>query len=193
MLFAGDEIGHTQGGNNNAYCQDNDVTWLDWEHADRDLFAFVRRVSSIRRRHPVFHRPRWFQGKTLHGEGASDIAWFAPTGEEMAETDWNVSFARCVGVFLNGDLSAAAEHRSEQVVDGNFFLILNAFWEQLEFVVPNGRFAQSWTPLIDTARETDPFFDEAGAAGPLKAEDRLPIEGRSVVLLGHRRRVDDDR
>ena len=125
----------------------------------------------------------------------SDIAWFAPTGEEMSDADWSVSFARCVGVFLNGD--AGTESRGEQAVDGSFFLILNAFWEKLEFVVPDGRFAQSWTPVIDTAREADPFFDDPGARFSLKAGDRLVVEGRSVVLLAHQRllhrRLDDDR
>jgi glycogen operon protein len=192
MLLAGDEIGHTQWGNNNAYCQDNETTWLDWEHADRDLLGFVRRVAALRKRHPVFRRRRWFQGKALHGAGASDIAWFAPTGEEMSEADWSVSFARCVGVFLNSD-DGDAEHRGEQALDGNFFLILNAFWEQLEFVVPDGRFAESWSPVIDTARETDPFFDEPGAGFSLKAGDRLAVEGRAVVLLGPRRLLEDDR
>ena len=148
------------------------------------LLAFVRRVGALRRRHPVFRRRRWFQGKPLHGEGASDIAWFAPTGEEMSDADWSVTFARCVGVFLNGDVADTSAQRVEQAGEGSFFLVLNAFWEALEFVVPDGRFAQVWSPVIDTARETDPFFEEPGADGPLKAGDRFHVEGRSVVLLG---------
>jgi glycogen operon protein len=193
MMLAGDEIGHTQYGNNNAYCQDNDVTWLDWEHADRDLLGFVRRVGALRRRHPVFRRRRWFQGKPLHGEGASDIAWFAPTGEEMSDADWSVTFARCVGVFLNGDVADTSAQRVEQSGDGSFFLVLNAFWEGLEFVVPDGRFAPIWSPVIDTARETDPFFEDVDVNSPLIAGDRFYVEGRSAVLLGPRPLADDDR
>jgi glycogen operon protein len=193
MLLGGDEFRRTQGGNNNAYCQDNDVTWLDWEHADRDLLGFVRRVGALRRRHPVFRRRRWFQGKPLHGEGASDIAWFAPTGEEMSDADWSVTFARCVGVFLNGDVADTSAQRVEQSGDGSFFLVLNAFWEGLEFVVPDGRFAQIWSPVIDTARETDPFFEDVDVNSPLIAGDRFYVEGRSAVLLGPRPLADDDR
>jgi glycogen operon protein len=186
MLLAGDEIGRTQQGNNNAYCQDNEISWLDWEHADRDLLAFVQRLGALRHRHPVFHRRRWFQGKPLHGAGASDIAWFSPSGEEMSDADWNVSFARCVGAFLNGDPAPAPAKRDDQLLNGSFFLILNAFWEKLDFVVPDGRFATEWTPVLDTAREADPFFDARSPRG-LRAGDRLAVEGRSVVLLGDRR------
>jgi glycogen operon protein len=193
MMLAGDEIGHTQWGNNNAYCQDNETSWLDWEHVDRDLLGFVRRLGALRHRHPVFHRRRWFQGKPLHGAGASDIAWFTPTGEEMSESDWSMSYARCVGVFLNGDVAESGEQHSDLSVDSSFFLILNAFWEQIDFVVPDGRFAQGWTPMIDTARETDPFFDDPGSGVALEPGDHLTVEGRSAVLLGHRRLLDDAR
>jgi glycogen operon protein len=141
----------------------------------------------------VFHRRRWFQGKPLHGAGASDIAWFTPTGEEMSESDWSMSYARCVGVFLNGDVAESGEQHSDLSVDSSFFLILNAFWEQIDFVVPDGRFAQGWTPMIDTARETDPFFDDPGSGVALEPGDHLTVEGRSAVLLGHRRLLDDAR
>jgi isoamylase len=183
MLLAGDEIGRTQQGNNNAYCQDNEISWLDWEHVDEDLLAFVRRLGALRHKHPVFHRPRWFQGKPLHGAGASDIAWFSPSGEEMCEADWNVSFARCVGVFLNGDGAPENARRGDHLLDGSFFLILNAFWERLDFLVPDGRFANEWMRVLDTAREADPFFD-AESLPRLTAGDRVSVEGRSAVLLG---------
>ncbi len=191
MILAGDEIGHTQSGNNNAYCQDNEISWIDWSHADRDLLAFVRRVAALRHRHPVFRRRRWFQGKPLHGAGASDIAWFSPSGEEMSEADWNVSFARCVGVFLNGDAAEPSGQRGDEGdreggLCGSFFLILNAFWGSLEFVVPDGRFTESWIPVIDTSRDDDPFFSEPGSSSPLSAGDPLGVGARSVVLLGHR-------
>src|ERR1019366_1797817 len=121
---------------NNAYCQDNEISWLDWENADLELLDFVQRLASLRRKHPVFHRRRWFQGRPLHGAGVSDIAWFSPSGEEMSEADWRASFARCVGVFLNGasvntssavPSSQGGSARGEPAGDGSFFLILNAF------------------------------------------------------------------
>ncbi len=191
MILAGDEIGRTQSGNNNAYCQDNEISWIDWSHGDRDLLDFVRRVAALRHRHPVFRRRRWFQGKPLHGAGASDIAWFSPSGEEMSEADWNVSFARCVGVFLNGGgADVSSPHGDERDREGgpsdSFFLVLNAFWGSLEFIVPDGRFAESWIPVIDTSRDSDPFFSEPGSSSPLGAGDHLRVGARSVVLLAHR-------
>ena len=191
MILAGDEIGRTQSGNNNAYGQDNEISWIDWSHGDRDLLDFVRRVAALRHRHPVFRRRRWFQGKPLHGAGASDIAWFSPSGEEMSEADWNVSFARCVGVFLNGGgADVSSPHGDERDREGgpsdSFFLVLNAFWGSLEFIVPDGRFAESWIPVIDTSRDSDPFFSEPGSSSPLGAGDHLRVGARSVVLLAHR-------
>ena len=97
MLLAGDEIGRTQHGNNNAYCQDNEISWLDWEGADLELLAFVRRLSAFRHSHPIFHQRRWFQGRPLRRDGVSDIAWFSPAGEPMTDGDWGVSFAKSVG------------------------------------------------------------------------------------------------
>jgi glycogen operon protein len=190
MLASGDEIGKTQQGNNNAYCQDNEISWLDWGHADWELLAFVRRLVALRNKHPVLRRRRWFQGKPLHGAGASDIAWFSPSGEQMSEADWNVSFARCVGVFLNAEASRSANQRGEQELDGSFFLILNAFWEELEFVVPERRFAEQWSFVLDTAREQDPFFEDSSARPVVKPGDRIPVAGRSSVLLGRRLEAD---
>ena len=102
MLLGGDEIGRTQQGNNNAYCQDNEISWFDWEHADEDLLQFTRGLIRLRQRHPVFCRRRWFQGRPIHGTDVSDIGWFTPGGHEMSEEDWQAGFAKSLGVFLNG-------------------------------------------------------------------------------------------
>jgi glycogen operon protein len=102
MLVAGDEIGRTQHGNNNAYCQDNEISWLNWDEADNDLLAFTQKLIKLRKDHPVFRRRRWFQGRPVKGKGLEDIAWFLPEGTEMEDENWNHDFARSLGVFLNG-------------------------------------------------------------------------------------------
>jgi glycogen operon protein len=182
MLLAGDEIGHTQRGNNNAYCQDNEISWLDWEHADRDLLAFVRQLSEFRNRHPVFHRRHWFQGRPLHGAGVKDIAWFSPEGGEMSDADWQVTFAKSVGVFLNGEPVPVNPLRpSAAGPDASFLLLLNAFWEPMDFVIPDGRFGAEWVAVLDTSIESDPFCSRAGeviTSGCVRS-----VEGRSVVVL----------
>jgi len=180
MLLAGDEIGRTQRGNNNAYCQDNEVSWLDWEHADAALLSFVRQLAEFRSRHPVFHRRHWFQGRPLHGAGVKDIAWFSPEGSEMSDADWQVSFAKAVAVFLNGEsvpVGGGLQPRS----DASFLLLLNAFWEPIEFVVPQANLGTEWVPVLDTAAETDPFCSHTGEV--IVSGNPRKVEGRSVVVL----------
>jgi glycogen operon protein len=180
MLLSGDEIGRTQRGNNNAYCQDNEVSWLDWEHADEELLAFTRRLFALRSDHPVFHRRRFFQGRPLHGAGVSDVAWFAPDGNEMTEGDWKVAFAKAIGMFLNGAELPPSPIAGERTMDDSFFVVLNSHWEPIEFVLPELRFGARWCYLLDTARDAEPFpSDEIEFA----AGERLPVDGRSVVVL----------
>ncbi len=181
MLLAGDEIGRTQHGNNNAYCQDNEISWLDWEGADLELLGFFRRLSAFRHSHPIFHQRRWFQGRPLRGDGVSDIAWFSPAGEPMTDADWRVSFAKSVGVFLNGESLPAAAGRSGPSSDDSFFLVLHPYWEAISFCMPDGRFGDYWTPVLDTAMEESPFC--AGSREPVKAAEALSVEARSVVVL----------
>jgi glycogen operon protein len=180
MLLAGDEIGRTQHGNNNAYCQDNEVSWHDWDHQDTELLDFVRRLATLRRAHPVLRRRRWFQGRPLHGEGVQDIAWFSPAGAEMTDFDWQVSFARTLGMFLNGDQLPPAATRHDKSRDESLFVILNAFWEAIEFTLPDERFGLSWSYVLDTFAE--PAFCDP-ATPPVKAGLAIPVAGRSVVLL----------
>src|SRR5690606_12591917 len=117
MLLGGDEIGRTQKGNNNAYCQDNEISWLDWKHADRELLEFTSELIHLRKNHPAFCRRHWFQGQPIKGKGTEDIAWFLPDGMEMSEAHWDSSFAKTLGVYLNGDGLHWAGPRGEKLHD----------------------------------------------------------------------------
>ena len=114
MLRHGDEIGHTQQGNNNAYCQDNEISWLDWEHADDQFLTFCAELVAFRSRHPVFRRRRFFEGRPIFGSDLSDIGWFRPDGAEMTPDDWNTGFAKSLGVFLNGDALPDPDRRGRR-------------------------------------------------------------------------------
>src|SRR5919106_3079353 len=126
MLLGGDEIGRTQRGNNNAYCQDNEISWYDWGSADRDLLELAAELIHFRRAHPVFRRRRWFLGAPIRGSAARDIVWMRPDGEEMSDEDWQNSFAKSMGVFLNGRAIPGTDERGEPVVDDSFYLMFNA-------------------------------------------------------------------
>jgi glycogen operon protein len=182
MLLGGDELGRTQGGNNNAYCQDNEISWLDWAHADEDLLAFTQRLIAFRRAHPVFRRRRWFQGSPLHGPGVTDVAWFAPDGNEMTDEHWQAGFAKSLGVYLNGDAIPTPGPRGERVVDRSFYLLLNAHHEPLEFTLPAGLGPRPWRAVLDTSRPAD----DAGPA--LAAGGTRAVVGRALAVL----RRDDD-
>ena len=154
MLVAGDELGRTQGGNNNAYCQDNEISWVDWSNVDEDLLEFTRSVIELRQAHPVFHRRHWFQGRPLHGVGIDDCSWFQPSGEEMSDQDWDVGYARSLCVFINGSF-LGLDDRSEQITDDSFLLLFNAHIEPVEFSLPDERFGQEWEIKITTQAETE--------------------------------------
>ena len=180
MLLAGDELGRSQKGNNNAYCQDNDISWLNWGSIDKELFEFTKRLTSFRAIHPVFRKRRWFQGRPLHGEGVKDIAWFAPSGEEMTEEDWQAAFARTLGMFLNGDEIPPSSSPKDPLTDDSFFAVFNSYWDKLDFTMPSDNFAKKWQLVLDTFRE--PSFCEDDSI-ILNAREVLTVESRSVVLL----------
>ncbi|HZR15115.1 MAG TPA: glycogen debranching protein GlgX [Acidimicrobiia bacterium] len=180
MLLAGDERGRTQGGNNNAYCQDNEISWMDWGTFDESLLQFTRRLVQLRAEHPVFRRRRWFQGQPIRGGGVGDIAWFTPDGGEMTDEDWNVSFAKSLGVFLNGDGIHYLDARGQQVLDETFYVIFNAHHERMTFSLPGEQWGRRWEKLLDTA--------EVGVVDrrdhvEVKAAEQLDVEARSLVLL----------
>jgi glycogen operon protein len=178
MLSHGDELNRTQHGNNNAYCQDNELAWVSW-NTDEDLVDFVRTVSALRRQHPVFRRRRFFQGRTHGGEldGQRDIGWLTPSGTEMTEADWNIGYAKAVAVYLNGDAITEPDPRGQRVRDDTFLLLLNAHSDSIVFRVPDERFGERWDVVLDTAT-AKPAEHE-----PVKANDRLEVADRALVLL----------
>jgi glycogen operon protein len=177
MLLAGDEMGRTQGGNNNAYCQDNETSWVAWEHIDEELLAFTSLLSDIRRRNPVFRRRRWFQGRPIHGSGVSDIAWFKPDGSQMSDDDWQAAFAKTIGVFLNGDALPWQDSAGHPVQSDSFFLMFNAHYEPIEFTIPAEEWGREWSTVIDTA------IGGPVQPGRSKPGDRLRMLDRSFILL----------
>jgi glycogen operon protein len=177
MLLGGDEIGRTQQGNNNAYCQDNEISWYDWEKVDAGLLDFCRRLIRYRKTHPIFCRRRWFQGQPIHGSETKDIAWFTMQGEQMAEEDWGQGYARSLGIFLNGKTIPNPNPKGEPVVGDDFYLIFNAHHEPLKFHLPGGEWGELWVKELDTEVgwvESEVF---------LKAGGRIEVGARSVVVL----------
>jgi glycogen operon protein len=177
MLLGGDELGRTQQGNNNAYCQDDELSWFDWDTANVELYEFTRRLIRLRRDHPVFRRRRWFQGRPIRGSGERDLVWFKPDGDDMSEEDWANGFAKSLALFLNGEGIAHAGPRGERVRDDSFYLICNAHWEPIEFTLPGAPLAERWQVVLDTERP----FPEDGAV--LDGGAPCRATGRSLVLL----------
>ncbi len=183
MLLAGDAIGHTQRGNNNAYCQDNEISWLDWspEHMDKELLTFVQRLIALRKDHAVFRRRNFFQGRQIRGAGIKDIAWLRPDGEEMTDEEWNQEFARCLGVSLSGQAADEVDERGQPVHDDNFLLLMNAHHEEIPFVVPEAPSGSGWFAILDTSCQTtrnpDAYYPAAA---------KYPLQARSLALLVER-------
>ncbi len=173
MLLAGDEIGRTQAGNNNAYCQDNELSWVDWSRAaaERDLLDFTRQLARLRRRHPVFRRRRFFKGK-------ADIAWLTPAGDPMTEADWQASYAKSVAVFLNGAAITEPDPRGDPVTDMKFLLLFNAGAEPITFTLPGAKLGSDWEVVIDTLSPDG--IGEAEGFGP---KSKIEVAGRAVVVL----------
>jgi glycogen operon protein len=175
MILGGDEMARTQGGNNNAYCQDNEVSWYDWDRQDGSLIAFTQRLLFLRKHHPVFRRREYFQGRALHG-GVDDIAWFGPDGAEMSEGDWQEGYAKSMAVFLNGDAIPSPDNRGDRIVDDTFLVLFNAHHEPIEFMLPPGRFGKRWIRTLDTA-------DALAEGDQVDADQKTLVEGRCLVLL----------
>ena len=179
MLLAGDELGRTQRGNNNAYCQDNEISWLDWENVDLKQLEFAKELIHFRKEHPVFCRRKWFQGKPIRGGDVNDLAWFRPDGEQMSDEDWGAGFAKSLGVFLNGDEIPSVDAAGRRVLDQSFYLIFNAHWEPVEFILPPEIWGQSWTRVLDTRNGDAPAEDNWQRA----AGTKINIESRSLVVM----------
>ena len=206
MILGGDEIGRTQQGNNNAYCQDNEVSWVDWSRAEpnADLVAFTAALSDFRRAHPAFRRRRFFAGKPgRRDDSLGDIAWFSAGGTEMADADWDTDIARCLMVFLNGQAITDVDARGERVTDGSFLLCFNAAPEDVDMVLPSSDYGQKWAVVLDTATGEVPAgvgglgtlapplgavatgtgFDVLEGARTVEAKATLKVTGRSLVVL----------
>jgi glycogen operon protein len=180
MLLGGDELGRTQQGNNNAYCQDNEVSWFDWEDADVVLLEYTRWLINFRKEHPVFRRRRWFQGRAIRG--MDDIGWFAADGTEMSEEDWEAGFAKSLGVFLNGDAIPTLDQRGEPIRDDSFLVLFNAHSEMIDFSVPE-KWGERWSVVLDTAEPLPPSLVPEAEQRLAKAGEWVPVESRSLVVL----------
>ncbi|WP_424751160.1 glycogen debranching protein GlgX [Mycobacterium sp.] len=180
MITHGDEIGRTQNGNNNVYCQDSELSWMDWSLVDKnaDLLVFVRKVTTLRKKHPAFRRRRFFDGEPIRtGEEVRDIAWLTPDGQDMTHEDWGKPLHKCVAAFLNGDAITAPNARGERVVDDSFLLCFNAHDQPVEFVMPHGDYAQEWTAVLDTNHQV------GEADQVVNAEDTISVPSRSLLVL----------
>ena len=179
MLLAGDEFGRSQGGNNNAYCQDNEISWLDWEAATRhpELVRFVQRMIRVRREHPVFRRRRYFQGRPIRG-GVKDILWLDPDGVEMTDHEWSQEFARSMALYLAGDSLLETDRRGHALHDDNILLLLNAHHDAIDFMLPALHERSAWQVLVDTSFQRGLTVD-----GRFNSDVRYALHGRSLALL----------
>jgi glycogen operon protein len=181
MIAHGDEMSRTQRGNNNVYCQDNELSWVDWETA-RDAFPlleFTQAVTELRRKHPVLRRRRFFHGRPLRGttDGLSDIEWLRPNGTRMSDHDWVAGYAKSMGVFLNGEAISEPDTRGQRVRDDSFLMLFNAHYEDLAFTMPDGAYGSTWEVVLDTA--TPVRVDRL----ELKAGSPVDVEARSMMVL----------
>ena len=181
MLVAGDEMGRTQKGNNNAYCQDNELSWVDWDNKDDELIEFVSGLIHFKLNHPVFCRFKWFRDEPVKGKKVKDIEWFMPEGHAMSKEHWNNSFAKSLGVFLSGEGIHGRDPRGNRIVDDNFYLMFNAHDEPVMFRLPGKEYGNPWVKVIDTHEGT---VSEDGSF-EFGAGDEVLVEGRSVMLLKH--------
>jgi glycogen operon protein len=181
MIVNGDEFGRTQNGNNNAYCQDNEVSWVDWSllEANSELAEFTSAVTAFRKAHPVFRRKRFFAGRPIRkGEELRDIAWFTPSGEEMTEQNWEDDFGKCIVVFFNGEGIPDLDTRGMRVVDDSFLMAFNAHYEDIEVTLPDAEYGPEWRVVVDTVT------GEVGKGEkPIAAGETLNLTARSLVVL----------
>jgi glycogen operon protein len=178
MLLGGDELGHTQKGNNNTYCQDNELTWASWELDERkkQFLKFCRTCTEIFREQPVLQRRKFFVGRAIRGSNIKDITFFDNAGKEMSDDAWNTGWAKSLGVRLAGDVMNEVDERGEPIVGDTLLLLINAHWEQLPFTLPDAKPEHVWETLVDT---TDP-------ESPLRIcrpGEQYPLFGRSLALL----------
>jgi glycogen operon protein len=180
MLLGGDEIGRTQQGNNNAYCQDNEISWFEWklDKRRRDLLAFTRGLIQLRREHPVLRRRQFFFGRRIRGSEVKDLSWFRPDGKEMTEENWQDPLARCIGLRLAGDAIDEVDAQGEPITDDTLLILLNAHHEPLPFTLPAHRPGVKWELVLDTRTAEGRRLHR-----PMKGGEVYELEARCVALL----------
>jgi glycogen operon protein len=181
MLLGGDEFGRSQQGNNNAWCQDNELSWFDWEKADPELQAYTRKIIALRQSEPVFRRRDFFVGDEVVGSGLPDVVWLRPDGEDMAEEDWSRGDAHALGVFLNGQEIPTHDSDGKPIRGSSFLIYFNAFWEPIEFCIPE-RLGAAWELVVCTA-------DDADEGGQHEPGSTISVRDRSIVVLRRERTV----
>jgi glycogen operon protein len=170
-------MGRTQHGNNNAYCQDNEISWIDWEHIDETMLAFVQRIVALRRSEPVLRRRHFFSGQAVHGSGRKDIAWFLPSGHEVSDAEWFDDRQRSLGMILNGDEIPDRGPRGGRIRGGTLMVLLHAGDDPVDWVIPSG-WGETWSVFTDTAdRATEPSTRHHHPG------EALTVKARSVVAL----------
>jgi len=175
MILGGDELGRSQGGSNNAWCQDNEISWFDWASGDPELLAFTQQLIRLRREHPVFRRSAFLTGREVRGSGLPDVWWFRPDGRRMTQKDWQRDDARTLGVFLNGQEIPSRAPDGEQIVDDSFLLLFNAHFEPVTFTLPTRRFGARWLVELATG--------EGVPEGPIPGRAEVVVQDRALVLL----------
>ena len=181
MLLAGDETGRTQNGNNNAYCQDNEISWVDWtiDNHDREFVKFVGRLVRLRKEHPVFRRRHFFQGRHIKGKNVKDILWLRPDGEEMSDREWELGYARCLGFLLHGDAIEEQDERGRRIRDNTYLLLLNADAEPIKFRMPRHVEFARWGVEIDTCYPDGKRPDRR----TFNTGESYPLDARSMTVL----------
>ena len=182
-VIVGDELSRTQQGNNNAYCQDNEISWINWQDADQHLFEFTQKVILLRREHPVFRRCTWFRGHAIKSGEIEDIAWFKFDGQRMEEEDWQHDYAKSFGVFLNGREMCSRSSFGRQYVDDNFYIIFNAHYGYIHYRLPSENYAKNWTLILDTTK--DKIITEGDEGRIYLAGETIIVHAYSILLLHH--------
>jgi isoamylase len=175
MLLGGDEFGRSQGGNNNAWCQDSEISWFRWNESDPELIDFTRRVIQLRKEHPVFRRESFLTGGEVRGSGLPDVWWFRPDGRRMTQKDWQNAHAHTLGVFLNGAEIPSRTPDGHEITDDSFLLLFNAYGEPITFTLPTRRFGVRWQVELATG--------DGAPDGTVAAREEVAVDGRSIVLL----------
>jgi glycogen operon protein len=178
MISHGDECGRTQHGNNNAYCQDNPIAWMDWNWNEdqKSLFEFTKKIIAIRKEHSILHPRRYFKNRRIQGEGIYDIRWLNADGIDMSNEEWNTSFIRNMGLLLNGGMMKEKDEFGNQMKKEILLILVNSYWEPITFVLPHWGLNPDWQVLSDTDIENDEDL-------PQRVHSVYEIQARSLVLL----------